>query len=599
VFTVSATDPDVPADALTFSIDATSAAKGMSINASTGEFSWIPTEAQDGDHTVIFTVTDDGVGTLSDDETITITVNELPNTWDGTAWSDGMAPTGEDVQLDDDYDFATDGPFTANDLTINASLTVNDEETLIVNNDLVNNGTLLIKSGASLITFEAGSFTGNSVVAERNTRHADGRYSFVGTPFRQGANNTGDDLGAFVYQYDESVAYQPNDGLDRWLEVNDAELIPGKGYAQAGQKMVSYTGIPNTGAISFMGTYTGIYNDGTNEQTEGWNLVSNPYAAAVEVQAFLDENTNLEGAVYLWDDNGSDVERGTNADYVVANGMVATNTTPAGGQGRYNGFIGSAQGFFVKLSDDTDTQISFTEAMRSSGNNADGNFFRSDIPSYVRVNLSDGKDFFKQIILGRVEGISDTEVDRSFDARVFDQEASSFYSIKGDAQALAIQGFSEKEEIELGYSLPATGTYELSIETDEFDGGQVELLDKVNGTTVDLNQQPYEFTVDLLKDADRFVVMLRPTIITAVDEITPQGFYCHSSTGRLDVFFRQKEASSVQVSLIDLHGRRVYESAWQQPNEQITIETGQFPAGVYMLQVAGSSIAGKTKVIIR
>lgn len=73
-FTATASDPDL-GDTLTFSLDATSLGKGMTINPSTGEFNWTPTELQDGPHSVTITVTDLTLGT--DDETITIDVNEV------------------------------------------------------------------------------------------------------------------------------------------------------------------------------------------------------------------------------------------------------------------------------------------------------------------------------------------------------------------------------------------------------------------------------------------------------------------------------------------------------------------------------------------
>ncbi|MBL9152754.1 MAG: tandem-95 repeat protein, partial [Verrucomicrobiales bacterium] len=76
-FAVSASDADLPAQTLTYSLDPASLAKGMTIDAATGLFTWIPGEMQDGTHTVTFTVTDSGPGTLTDGETITITVNEV------------------------------------------------------------------------------------------------------------------------------------------------------------------------------------------------------------------------------------------------------------------------------------------------------------------------------------------------------------------------------------------------------------------------------------------------------------------------------------------------------------------------------------------
>ena len=77
-FTASATDADIPANTLTFSLANGTSGEvpaGASIDASTGAFSWTPTEAQGpGSYTFDVCVSD---GTLSDCETITVTVNEV------------------------------------------------------------------------------------------------------------------------------------------------------------------------------------------------------------------------------------------------------------------------------------------------------------------------------------------------------------------------------------------------------------------------------------------------------------------------------------------------------------------------------------------
>ncbi|MCP4456850.1 MAG: hypothetical protein GY816_02305 [Cytophagales bacterium] len=74
-FTASATDVDLPANTLTFSLDVTSTGKGMTIDSATGAFSWTPAEGQDGNHDVIVTVSD---GIDTDSELVTIAVTELP-----------------------------------------------------------------------------------------------------------------------------------------------------------------------------------------------------------------------------------------------------------------------------------------------------------------------------------------------------------------------------------------------------------------------------------------------------------------------------------------------------------------------------------------
>jgi uncharacterized repeat protein (TIGR01451 family) len=93
-FTATASDGDLPANTLTFSLGA-GAPAGASLTTA-GVFTWTPSEAQGaGVYTVTFIVTDNGLPNLSDSETINITVNEVnfppvPNAgpdqtvWDGT-----------------------------------------------------------------------------------------------------------------------------------------------------------------------------------------------------------------------------------------------------------------------------------------------------------------------------------------------------------------------------------------------------------------------------------------------------------------------------------------------------------------------------------
>src|SRR5262249_19380646 len=75
-FTATATDPDA-GQTLTFSLQGTVPA-GAAIDPATGAFTWTPTEAQGPSAPqVTVRVTDNGTPALFDDETITITVNEV------------------------------------------------------------------------------------------------------------------------------------------------------------------------------------------------------------------------------------------------------------------------------------------------------------------------------------------------------------------------------------------------------------------------------------------------------------------------------------------------------------------------------------------
>ena len=80
-FTATATDADLPANSLTYSL--IGAPTGAMIGSSSGAFSWTPTEAQGaGNYTFTVRVTDSNPTAtnsknLADDESITVTVNEI------------------------------------------------------------------------------------------------------------------------------------------------------------------------------------------------------------------------------------------------------------------------------------------------------------------------------------------------------------------------------------------------------------------------------------------------------------------------------------------------------------------------------------------
>src|SRR5204863_210391 len=70
-------DPDLPANALVYSLSP-GAPVGVTLDATTGVFSWTPTEAQGpADYGVTVRVTDNGTPALSDSKTITIHVGEV------------------------------------------------------------------------------------------------------------------------------------------------------------------------------------------------------------------------------------------------------------------------------------------------------------------------------------------------------------------------------------------------------------------------------------------------------------------------------------------------------------------------------------------
>src|SRR4029434_5796393 len=69
-FNASSTDPDIPANTLTFSL--IGAPAGASINPVTGAFTWTPGAGQIGSHTFTVRVTDNGSPSIVDTRSVAI-----------------------------------------------------------------------------------------------------------------------------------------------------------------------------------------------------------------------------------------------------------------------------------------------------------------------------------------------------------------------------------------------------------------------------------------------------------------------------------------------------------------------------------------------
>ena len=113
-FTASATYLDIPANSLSYSLDA-GAPAGASINSSSGLFTWTPTEAQGpGTYNITVRATDNGVPAMSDAKIFSITVNEVNIAPALTAIANRTVHAGTLVTF---TNIATDSDFPANILT--------------------------------------------------------------------------------------------------------------------------------------------------------------------------------------------------------------------------------------------------------------------------------------------------------------------------------------------------------------------------------------------------------------------------------------------------------------------------------------------------
>lgn len=435
--------------------------------------------------------------------------------WNGSNW-DGTSGDFLSVTINGDYDTNTDGDFSACNCTVNASqtLTVNSGGTVTVENDITNNGTILVKTGGSVVQVSPfGVNTGTGYTVERETTSQSSRFLFTywSSPISTAT--------FAAVAADARLYFSYNTSGQNWTAgSNSSSMSPGIGYAlqgpdagasYPGTQTASFTGAPfNTGDIS-------IALDAGYE----WNLVGNPYPSAIDADTFLADNAAvLGGTIYFWTHNTEEdgTVNNTEDDYAMYNTTGGTMAITGGVIP--DGNIASTQGFFAQAL--SSGPMLFTNSMRIAANNTV--FFKSNPKKNETTNIDriwlnlTNENSFSQILVGFLEDATDA-IDRKYDGIRFEGKKSlNFYSILEDKD-FAIQGLgSLKDEnyIPLGFSTNTTGTFNITIDKSEgaILNSKVFIIDQLLNIKHEISKTPYSFsTLESGKFNSRFILSIEKT----------------------------------------------------------------------------------------
>jgi hypothetical protein len=524
----------------------------------------------------------------------TLTVN-IKYIWDGQSWNNLEDPWQADgwddinVQINGDYDMTQENyGFHAKKLTISntATLSLNNTWILKVSDTLRIDGKIHIINGGGINTL--GPVIGDSLTLERRTtfNKNTGRYSVIGTPV---ASSNFDVLGAkaLIYGYDVNEMYNINgdQGLSRFktpTELNQNTLAVGQGYfsAYTGDNLgnVIFKGKPNTGTLDVPLIYND-HNDPLEVAQAGFNLVSNPYPAPLNLSTFLSENVNCDftGAIYLWDDFGSNGARGNNSDYLIANAIGNTDSRSLGAE-KWDGSIRSGQGFFVNAK--SNTTLNFTNEMKGSLNNGDNGFFRK-ADEFESVKLVLKSDIHTQATLIGFVPDATIDLDKFYDAEIFGDRPMKFYTLAPNDTRLSIQGLplDFSEPIRLGYECEESGQYEISKISNDLSDNTNLLLDNFLHKTFDLNEGNYSFDSELGVYTNRFTIQRNDVIITEaqIDILTNIQIFPNPTSNQIKI---QTADGSLKLEVYDITGKKMTVS-----QEGHMLDISQLMPGSYLLRL--------------
>lgn len=503
--------------------------------------------------------------------------------WDGVTWSNGYPSGGKEVLFKEDYKTLTTTNACSCSIEENKTVTLLSANTFGLEFTYSGLGTLILEDSASLYQYDDDMInTGIVHVKRKSSPILKFDFTYWSSPVDDqklidlSPNTLADKY--FSYNYE----------LKKWkLENRSNKMIVGKGYIIRGPQEFSTT-IPSI----FEATFKGIPNNGKIELNLGiansFNLIGNPYPSALNADVFLTKNASkIRGTLYFWTHNTPFGKNKYNSDdYAVYNllGGVGTRALTSGVNETItpDGAIASGQAFFVASKGSGN--IEFSNSMRMEKKNSI--FFKpgknakevSENPiekHRIWLNFKNSEGVFKQILLGYIQGATNS-YDENYDAETLNgNQFADFYSIN-ENKNLVIQGralpFVETDSISLGYTTNINGDFSFSIDHEDglFATLNVFIEDKDLKKKHDLKESPYSFTTQKGTFNDRFVLSFVSKELK-IDNLEANKSNIFVSVNDRIIIVNSTEEIIKEVAVFDVSGKLLYKKN-KIGNTKLTIE---------------------------
>ena len=477
---------------------------------------------------------------------------------------------------------------------VGAEITVQNGATLHVYYELVNNGTITVEDGGSLIYHACNSaITGSGTFnVNRDSPSYSGAkfYSYWSSPIIEADADPSTIFSAnpVIYYFNASITNAD------WAANSGADFKPGIGYAirheNTGSYSTTFTGKINEGNITvplYYNTNLASTDPGNVWNTAGDNFVGNPYASAIDWDLVIadSDNTNIDGTIYFYSQNSTQVGDNNVSDYLQYNltgGMSNTAT----------GKIGTGQGFFVRAT--SAGSINFKTTHQIAANN--NQFFKG--AKRKISSKKEGRSWFRftdgaktnTLLVGFLKGATN-RYDRLYDSPFdINQTSLGFYTIVRGDKKVSIQGLPvlkrDKKVVKLGYAVDKVGNYSIDIQEEHIDEDYyIYLRDKKEKITVDLRKRAYNFTIDSIGENNtRFKLIytkkkkkkaLEKGVNYEVTEIDSKDFTVYVDGAKELILEYDFDVDNIKdVTLYTVHGVKVETFSGKQKKDVSNLATG-------------------------
>lgn len=516
-------------------------------------------------------------------------------TWNGAVWSGAgdIAPTAnQKVLINGDYNTGLNGSFATCECSVAATrtLTIAADTYVTVENNITNNGELIVKSDGSLKQINKDAVnTGDIKVRREFTWSPDPlpptsprrEYNYLSSPVVLVAPFTM----KHIYGNDPlnvpfvTVLREPTNSFVNAVSADYD--IPAKGFAVR-EARKAYSGVLAEGIASNEAQFKGKPNNGditlplSYTPGRGYNLAGNPYPSNLDINALYNDpdTKNIHPEFRFWDKtvNATYVQMGgayQGYSYAIFNaatepgvgyGVAAPGNDKGGPAGTKTpgSIIKVSQGFMVRANA-VGAQLSFRNSMRRT-TNAGTEFFGKESPrNRYRLQLVKADGFTIQNAIayfdaGKTDfGIEDTRIPIS-------SASDALFTYAGDAKVV-INGrssFTAEDVLTLGTRHYTAGSYTIQAvdEEGEFAKGQaIYLKDKTLGIITDLTKGDYSFTSEAGEYTNRFEIVYTPALVLATDSLVKSKLEVYRDA--TDFVVSSSEHPVARIEVYDASGRLV------------------------------------------
>ncbi|MDB4280417.1 T9SS type A sorting domain-containing protein, partial [Flavobacteriaceae bacterium] len=544
--------------------------------------------------------------------------------WDGTVWSNGAPTTNSYAHIGAAYATVTNGDIDACSLAINAATTVDALGYVNIDGDInvKSAGSLTVAHTGSVVQVQETATTTNggaiSVLVDTPTLDILD-FMVMGSPMsaetREGvwstAWNVQDHTTANFNSIDGIIGFNfLDEELDDW-NLSTGVLSAGEGYLVRPQD--SYNG---AGGVFNYDFNTGTLNSGVVTQTLGFNatdlespnMLSNPYASAIDADLFLAANPQFD-ALYFWEHNlaPSTTYPGANSvgnnysmdDVSYYNALGGTAATSGGAAP--NGAIATGQGFGVFAT--AGGTATFNNAMRlTSGNTTLRNNNISRDRLWLNVN-STVYNVSGNTLLGFVADATQG-VDRKYDNGRVASKVSLYSHIQGSDRGYSIQGreaFENGMTVALGFSSIIEEVTSYKISLSDFDGeawleATPYLVDNQTGVVTNLMEDDYNFTSDMGEFNDRFEIIFQDRSLGSQESLA-SSIAMYPNPASDVVTIASPTAAITMVAVRDIRGRLILNKAVTSQNVT-TINVASLDSALYLVTITTDSGSITSRLII-